>query len=123
VDEKHPIRPVDVNGINKLAGEGYHLSIQPGATAFARACCRLTNTYGPGMRVKDARQTFLGIWVRQLIEGSTIKVFGDGSQVRDFNLRRRLRRRPACWRHRRQGGGQGLQPGQRRGHCAEDLAS
>ena len=46
---------------------------------------RLTNTYGPGMRVKDARQTFLGIWVRQLVEGGTIKVFGDGSQLRDFN--------------------------------------
>ena len=25
VDENHPIRPVDVNGINKLAGEWYHL--------------------------------------------------------------------------------------------------
>src|SRR5262249_41672217 len=43
------------------------------------------NTYGPGMRVKDARQTFLGIWVRQLIEGQPIKVFGDGKQLRDFN--------------------------------------
>src|SRR3546814_14302743 len=47
---------------------------------------RLTNTYGPGMRVVDARQTFLGIWIRQLIEGSAIKVFGDGLQLRDFNF-------------------------------------
>ena len=51
-----------------------------------RACAvRLTNTYGPGMRVKDVRQTFLGIWVRRLLEGQPIQVFGDGSQVRDFN--------------------------------------
>ena len=51
-----------------------------------RACAlRLTNTYGPGMRVKDARQTFLGIWVRLLLEGQPIKVFGDGMQLRDFN--------------------------------------
>jgi dTDP-glucose 4,6-dehydratase/UDP-glucose 4-epimerase len=84
VDEKHPIRPVDVNGINKLAGEGYHL-LYSQVHGIRSSILRLTNTYGPGMRVKDARQTFLGIWVRQLIEGSTIKVFGDGSQLRDFN--------------------------------------
>jgi len=84
VDEKHPIRPVDVNGINKLAGEGYHL-LYSQVHGIRSSVLRLTNTYGPGMRVKDARQTFLGIWVRQLIEGSTIKVFGDGTQLRDFN--------------------------------------
>ena len=84
VDEKHPIRPVDVNGINKLAGEWYHLLYNN--VHGIRACAlRLTNTYGPGMRVKDARQTFLGIWVRLLIEGKPIKVFGDGKQLRDFN--------------------------------------
>jgi UDP-glucose 4-epimerase len=84
VDEKHPIRPVDVNGINKLAGEWYHLLYNN--VHGIRACAlRLTNTYGPGMRVKDARQTFLGIWVRLLIEGKPVKVFGDGLQLRDFN--------------------------------------
>lgn len=84
VDENHPIRPVDVNGINKLAGEWYHLLYNN--VYGIRACAlRLTNTYGPGMRVKDARQTFLGIWVRLLLEGNAIKVFGDGLQLRDFN--------------------------------------
>lgn len=84
VDEKHPICPVDVNGINKLAGEWYHLLYNN--VYGIRACAlRLTNTYGPGMRVKDARQTFLGIWVRLLLEGKSIKVFGDGLQLRDFN--------------------------------------
>ena len=84
VDEKHPVRPVDVNGINKLAGEWYHLLYNN--VYGIRACAlRLTNTYGPGMRVKDARQTFLGIWIRRLIEGQPIQVFGDGQQLRDFN--------------------------------------
>ncbi len=84
VDERHPIRPVDVNGINKLAGEWYHLLYNN--VHGIRACAlRLTNTYGPGMRVKDARQTFLGIWVRLLLEGKPIRVFGDGEQLRDFN--------------------------------------
>ena len=84
VDEKHPVRPVDVNGINKLAGEWYHLLYNN--VHGIRACAlRLTNTYGPAMRVKDARQTFLGIWVRLLLEGKPLKIFGDGLQLRDFN--------------------------------------
>ena len=84
VDENHPIRPVDVNGINKLAGEWYHL-LYNNVYGIKACALRLTNTYGPGMRVKDARQTFLGIWMRLLIEGNPIKVFGDGMQLRDFN--------------------------------------
>ena len=85
VDEKHPIRPVDVNGINKLAGEWYHL-LYNNVYGIRTCALRLTNTYGPGMRVKDARQTFLGIWIRLLLEGKPIKVFGDGKQLRDFNF-------------------------------------
>jgi nucleoside-diphosphate-sugar epimerase len=85
VDEKHPMDPIDVNGINKLAGEWYHLLYND--VYQIRACAlRLTNTYGPGMRVKDARQTFLGIWIRRLIEGKRIQIFGDGKQRRDFNF-------------------------------------
>lgn len=84
VDEKHPIRPVDVNGINKLAGEWYHLLYND--VYGIRACAlRLTNTYGPRMRVKDARQTFLGIWIRNVIQGRPILVYGQGTQLRDFN--------------------------------------
>ena len=84
VDENHPVKPVDVNGINKLAGEWYHLLYNN--VYGIRACAlRLTNTYGPGMRVLDARQTFLGIWIRNLIEGKPVLVYGDGLQLRDFN--------------------------------------
>lgn len=84
VDEQHPVHPVDVNGINKLAGEWYHL-LYDEVYGIRTCALRLTNTYGPGMRVKDARQTFLGIWIRKLIEGEPIQVFGDGLQLRDFN--------------------------------------
>ncbi|MHC4251373.1 MAG: NAD-dependent epimerase/dehydratase family protein [Planctomycetota bacterium] len=82
VDEKHLLRPVDVNGINKMAGEWYHILYSN--VHGIRACAlRLTNTYGPGMRVKDARQTFLGIWIRLLLEGTPFEVWG-GEQLRDF---------------------------------------
>ncbi len=84
VDENHPLDPVDVNGINKLAGEQYHL-LYHRVHGVRASVLRLTNTYGPRMRVKDARQTFLGIWLRRLLEGQPIAVFGDGQQIRDFN--------------------------------------
>jgi UDP-glucose 4-epimerase len=84
VDERHLLHPVDVNGVNKMAGEWYHILYNN--VYGIRACAlRLTNTYGPRMRVKDTRQTFLGIWLKQIIDGETIKVFGDGTQIRDFN--------------------------------------
>lgn len=83
VDERHPLQPVDVNGINKMAGEWYHI-LYNNVYGIRSCALRLTNTYGPRMRVKDARQTFLGIWIKQLITGETIQVWGDGLQIRDF---------------------------------------
>ncbi len=84
VDELHPLVPVDVNGINKLAGEMYHI-LYNNVYNIKTAVLRLTNTYGPRMRIKDARQTFLGIWIRSLIENNPVTVYGDGSQLRDYN--------------------------------------
>ena len=83
VDEAHPVAPVDVNGINKTAGEWYHL-LYGEVYGLRTTVLRLTNTYGPRMRVKDARQTFLGIWVRRALEGGELLVYGDGSQLRDL---------------------------------------
>lgn len=84
VDEQHPLAPVDVNGINKIAGEMYHL-LYAQVYGIRASSLRLTNTYGPRMRIKDARQTFLGLWIRKLLEGAPIAVYGDGAQVRDFS--------------------------------------
>jgi UDP-glucose 4-epimerase len=84
VDERHPLSPVDVNGINKTAGEWYHL-LYGDVYGIPVTVLRLTNTYGPRMRVKDARQTFLGYWFRLVLEGEEIQVWGDGLQRRDFN--------------------------------------
>ena len=82
VDERHPLRPVDVNGINKLAGESFHL-LYSRVHGIAATALRLTNTIGPRMRVKDARQTFVGVWGRRLVEGEPFEVWG-GDQLRDF---------------------------------------
>jgi UDP-glucose 4-epimerase len=82
VDEDHPLSPVDINGVNKLAGEWYHL-LYDKIHGIRTCVLRLTNTIGPRMRVKDGRQTFVGIWIRLLLEGKPFEVWG-GKQVRDF---------------------------------------
>jgi UDP-glucose 4-epimerase len=83
VDERHLVKPVDVNGVNKAAGEYYHLLYN---NAFGvRACSlRLTNIYGPRQLIKHNRQGFIGWFIRLAIEDREIQVFGDGSQLRDF---------------------------------------
>lgn len=82
VDEAHPLAPVDVNGVNKIAGEEYHILYNN--VYDIRSCAlRLTNTIGPRMRVKDARQTFVGAWIRLLVEGKPFEVW-EGKQLRDF---------------------------------------
>ena len=83
VDEQHPLAPVDPNGVNKAAGESYHL-VYGEIYGLRCSVLRLTNTYGPRMRVKDDRQTFLGTWLRLAVEGEELLVFGDGTQQRDF---------------------------------------
>jgi UDP-glucose 4-epimerase len=82
VDERHLLRPADVNGVNKMAGEGFHI-LYNNVYGIRTCALRLTNTIGPRMRVKDARQTFLGIWIRLLVEAKPFEVWG-GEQLRDF---------------------------------------
>jgi UDP-glucose 4-epimerase len=84
VDERPLVHPTDVNGINKMAGEWYHI-VYNNVHGIRAVSLRMTNTYGPRMRVKDARQTFLGDWIRRLVDGVPIEVWGDGLQIRDFN--------------------------------------
>lgn len=82
VDERHLVHPVDVNGINKLAGEWYH-RLYSEVYGIRSTVLRLTNTYGPRMRIKDARQMFMGIWIRRVLEAAPFEVWG-GAQRRDF---------------------------------------
>jgi UDP-glucose 4-epimerase len=83
VDETHLVRPTDVNGINKAAGEYYHLVYN---NVFrVRACSlRLTNVYGPRQLIRHSRQGFIGWFIRLAIEDRAIQIYGDGSQLRDF---------------------------------------
>ncbi len=83
VTEDHLVRPTDVNGINKAAGEYYHLVYN---NVFGiRACSlRLTNVYGPRQLLKHDRQGFIGWFIRLALENREIQIYGDGTQLRDF---------------------------------------
>src|SRR5262249_23342128 len=83
ITEAHLVRPTDINGINKAAGEYYHLVYN--SVFGVRACSlRLTNVYGPRQLIKHNRQGFIGWFIRLAIENKTIEIFGDGAQLRDF---------------------------------------
>ena len=84
VDEDHPLNPLDVNGINKTAGEQYHLFYHR-LYGMHTTSLRLTNTYGPRHCMHTPEQGFLSWFIRQAIDDETITIYGDGSQLRDFN--------------------------------------
>jgi len=84
VDEKHPTEPIDVNGINNLAGEYYHI-LYNNAYGIKACSLRLTNTFGPRHQMKHHKQGIINWFIRLLIEGKKIQIFGDGKQVRDIN--------------------------------------
>ncbi len=83
LDEEHRNRPTDINGVNKLAGEWYHL-VYGHAHGLRTCSLRLTNTYGPRQLMKHSRQGFIAWFVRQAVEGREIQVYGDGQQRRDL---------------------------------------
>jgi UDP-glucose 4-epimerase len=82
VDETHPLEPPDINAVHKIAAEQYHLLYQR-LHGLKCTALRLTNCFGPAMRVKDARQTFVGLWIRRALENETVEVWG-GEQRRDL---------------------------------------
>ncbi len=85
VDEKHLMHPTDVNGINKMAGEWYHI-LYNNVYGIRATSLRLTNTYGPRLLLKHNRQSFIGWFIRLLLEDKKIDIFGDGKQLREFNF-------------------------------------
>jgi UDP-glucose 4-epimerase len=84
VDENHPMEPTDVNGINNIAGEWYHI-LYNNVYGIRATSLRLTNTYGPRHQMKHPRQGIINWFIRQLIDGNVVKIYGDGKQVRDIN--------------------------------------
>src|SRR3974390_2098451 len=82
VDENQPVAPPDANGVSKFAGEQYWM-LEHRVRGRPVVSLRLTNCYGPRLRIRDARQTFLGIWIRCVLQDRPFEVWG-GEQLRDL---------------------------------------
>lgn len=85
MDENHVLQPIDVNGINKAAGEQYHI-LYSNVYGIRTCSLRLTNTYGPRQLIKHNKQGFIAWFINRLILGKKISIFGDGTQLRDLNF-------------------------------------
>lgn len=84
VDENHPQEPTDINGINNIAAEKYHLMYNS-VYRIKTVSLRMTNTFGPRHQMKHPRQGVLNWFIRQLMDGVEVKLFGSGKQIRDVN--------------------------------------
>lgn len=84
VNEEHPMEPIDVNGINNIAGEWYHI-LYYRIYGIKTCSLRMTNCYGPRHQMKHPRQGILNWFIRQIMDGQQLELYGDGSQIRDCN--------------------------------------
>jgi len=84
VTEDHPQEPTDINGINNIAAEKYHLMYTK-VYGIKTVSLRMTNTFGPRHQMKHEKQGVLNWFIRQILDGEEVKLFGDGKQIRDIN--------------------------------------
>ncbi len=84
VDEKHGAFPVDIYGVNKHAGELYAF-VYMNAHGIPATSLRINNSYGPRHQMKHGKYGILNWFVRLAMDGDTIRIFGEGSQLRDYN--------------------------------------
>jgi len=83
VDELHPLIPTDVNGINKIAGEFYHI-LYNDVYGIRATSLRLTNTFGPRHQMKHSKQGYLNWFLRLAMDDQEITIYDEGKPKRDF---------------------------------------
>jgi len=83
VPETHTTEPLSMYGTHKLSGENYHLMYYR-SYKVPTTCLRIANPYGPRQQMKHSKYSILGWFIRMAMEGQTIKVFGEGEQIRDY---------------------------------------
>jgi len=82
VDEKHPTAPINPYGISKVACESY-LKYYASKFNFQYNIIRPSNPYGPGQPV-DGIQGVIAAFLSRVLKGQELKVWGDGTVVRDY---------------------------------------
>ena len=82
INEEHPLNPKSPYAGSKLAAENLALSYFH-AYDLPVVITRPFNTYGPYQK-SDMEGGVVSIFIRSLLEGKTLNVFGDGTQTRDL---------------------------------------
>ncbi len=83
VNEDHPMRPRTPYALNKAAAENMYLFYNQ-THHIPCIVFRIANPYGPRSQMKHSKYSMVNWFIRQAMENKTIKVFGDGRQVRDY---------------------------------------
>ncbi len=73
-------QPLSPYGASKLAAEGY-CSAFSGSYGVKCASLRFSNIYGPRSYHKDS---VVARFIKQILAGDELVIYGDGSQVRDY---------------------------------------
>lgn len=83
VREEHPTDPLSLYGIHKLLGEKYY-RYYSATFGIHTVSVRIPNPYGPRQQMKHSKYSIVGWFLRQAMENQTIRIFGDGTQERDY---------------------------------------
>jgi UDP-glucose 4-epimerase len=78
--EEKPVAPLSPYGASKAAGEAY-CSAFHGAYGLDTVTVRFSNAYGPRSAHKG---NVIPLFIRRLLAGEELVVYGDGTQTRDF---------------------------------------
>ena len=84
VNEMSPTNPLDVYSANKLITEEY-FKIYNAHFDIPFTTFRLTNVFGPRQQISSPSLGILNFFIGQALQDRTIKIFGDGSQLRDYS--------------------------------------
>jgi UDP-glucose 4-epimerase len=81
VTESHPLRPLNLYGVTKLAGEKLTMAFWENY-GIETICLRFGNVFGVGLYTNY--DTVIPKFVRMGLAGEPLTVYGDGTSTRDF---------------------------------------
>jgi len=82
VTEDSPLQPLSPYAASKIAGEAYCTSFFK-ARGLPTVCLRYFNVFGP-RQGSNGYASVIPAFIRSLLDGKPMTIFGDGSQTRDF---------------------------------------
>lgn len=83
VNEDHPLHPLTPYALNKTAAENLYLYYHR-VYGIPVVIFRISNPYGPRCQMQHSKYAIINWFIRNAMEDKEIKVFGDGSQMRDY---------------------------------------